>query len=178
MWRPRILAGMTYVTSGWGPGWVKYTGAIQRGLMWEIIVGAAAIVGTIVAVAAWLDRRSGERLMSKMRNEPTYDWPSVYPEIAKAKNRVLLLQTWFPTLTNELPAWEEALLKGSVDFKVLLADQKLVEHRLRSREPVDSLLMQNVSQIRYMIEDLRGKNYLEAAGAFLQNAPFWSHLCH
>jgi probable phosphoglycerate mutase len=54
----------------------------------------------------------------------------------------------------ELPRWREALARGGVNFRILLADQKLVEYRLRSRDPVSSLLMQNVSDLRKFLASL------------------------
>jgi broad specificity phosphatase PhoE len=129
--------------------------------MLTVIKSLVAIVGWIIAalagaaaVAAWLSPKSGEKLLDRLRRRPNYDWQDIVNTVSGANTRVLLLQTWFPGLQRELPRWREALLRGGLDFRVLLADQKLVEYRLRSREPVSSVLMQNVSDIRELVEDL------------------------
>jgi broad specificity phosphatase PhoE len=139
----------------------------------------AAVVGAVltaaaaaVKVVAFFSPRAGDRLMSWLRGTPTYDWPRVPQRISRAKNRVLILQTWFPALQAELPRWRDALAKGGIEFRVLLGDQTVGELRLRSRDPVSNLLIPNVSEIRQLIDSLTQSEESKPQVKFYHMLPF------
>lgn len=106
-----------------------------------------AIIAFLVGLVDWLFPDSGPRLIVRLMPGPRYNWGTVPKNIVKAQRRVWVLQTWLPGLRLELPWWREALRRQNIEFRVLLLDQKLVPSRLRCREPVSSLLTQNVSDL-------------------------------
>lgn len=131
-----------------------------------------SVIAALIAILTWLGIKSGASVVDWLRGRPTYDWAKVAPHIAKAKNRVLILQTWFPALEVELPRWREALREKGLDFRILLADQKLIEYRLRAREPVSSRLIQNIVEIRRFIETLGDATQSKPEVNFYSTLPF------
>lgn len=104
------------------------------------------IIGTVVGILAFLFPDMGSRFVLLFKPWPRYNWHAIPKEVAHARRRVYILQTWLPGLRLELPYWEKAL-KQKVEFRVLLLDEKLVPFRLKCRERVSSLLPQNVSDL-------------------------------
>jgi broad specificity phosphatase PhoE len=130
------------------------------------------VVASIIGVVAFFFPDLGRRLIGWVRRAPSYNWPAIPSHIAAAKHRVFILQTWLPAMRMELPNWSRALKKEGIDFRVLLADQKLVPFRLRSREPVSSLLIQNVSDICELVEGLGALALSKMKVRFYSTLPF------
>jgi len=140
-----------------------------------MLVAATTIIGvaaSLVGFLAFFSPDMGREMIRRLRRAPTYDWPTIPVQIRKAQHRVLILQTWLPALRLEIPCWSKALEKEGVDFRVLLADQKLVPYRLRSREPVSSLLIQNVSDICEFIESYADTARSKMQVRFYSTLPF------
>lgn len=130
------------------------------------------VLASLIGVVAFFFPDLGRRMIAKIRRAPNYNWPTIPSHIAGAKQRVFILQTWLPALRMELPHWSDALKKVGVDFRVLLADQKLVPFRLRSREPVSGLLIQNVSDICELIDSLDSRALSKIKVRFYSTLPF------
>jgi broad specificity phosphatase PhoE len=130
------------------------------------------VLASIIGIIAFFFPDLGRRLISWARRAPTYNWPTIPGHIAEAKHRVFILQTWLPALRMELPNWSRALRREGIDFRVLLADQKLLPFRLRSREPVSSLLIQNVSDICELLESLGSLTRSKIKVRFYNTLPF------
>ena len=116
-----------------------------------------AILGTIasiVGIIAFFFPSIGPKLFQRLPLFPRYNWDNVLVKVEEAQQRVYILQTWFPTLRLELSRWKTAINREGVEFKILIADQSLVPFRLRTREAVSGLTIQNVEDIRGFISSL------------------------
>lgn len=126
-----------------------------------LIVGLLAI---FVAILAWMFPEYGRRVLLFLIRSPRFDWDQIPPQIAGAKKRVYIIQTWMPELRLNLESWRTALSNPTIECRVLLLDQKLVATRLRCRERVSSLLTQNVADFKELtrtFNPVEGKPRLE-----------------
>lgn len=86
-----------------------------------------------------------------------WDLNSVYAELAQARSRVFILQTWFPRWKDEHDAWEQLMrnLQSSpsdenavrFDMKVLLLDPSLHHARLRARGDLKDIHVGGMSML-------------------------------
>lgn len=96
----------------------------------------------------------GLNLLMKYRLSYTRSWEleAIYKEMAQAKRRVYILQTWFPRFKDEYSTWERLLdtIKeqgGHFELRVLLLDPSLYQARLRSRGDLKELKLEGLNML-------------------------------
>src|SRR5574337_798793 len=94
--------------------------------MWNWVYTALGLLASLAVILAFLTPDLGRHMVMKLKREPSYTWEDVPKRISRARTRVWVLQTWLPSLRRERQWWLEALGKQSLEFRVLLLDQKLV----------------------------------------------------
>lgn len=97
-------------------------------------------------------------------------WEFVYHQIAAARSRIWVLQTWLPRLRANRELWAMALERGA-KARVLLLDQSLVPHRLKGRERTSGLLPQNASDLIDLAKHFNLPNRTALEGRFYSNLP-------
>jgi len=112
-----------------------------------------AVIGFIIGVIAFLFPNLGQSIILWLLCGPRFNWEAIPKEIARAQDKVYILQTWLPQFHSELPFLRKALEHKNMEFRVLLLDQKLVQFRLRLREPTSNLLPANVNDLKLLAKE-------------------------
>lgn len=135
-------------------------------------IAAVGAIASIIGILAFFFPLLGPGILARIPIFPRYNWARVLAEVEEAQHRVYILQTWFPTLRLELPRWQNAIERPGVEFRVLIADQNLVPFRLRTREAVSGLTIQNVEDIRNFITQLAKEQRARFNVKFFNALPF------
>jgi broad specificity phosphatase PhoE len=131
------------------------------------------IIGFVITVMAFLFPDLGRKIVLLFMPGPRFNWANIPKEIAHAKRKVYVLQTWLPTLRGaEATFWKQALSHEDIEFRVLLLDQKLVPFRLRCRDKISSNLPQNISDLALLAQSFNRPNHKKLQLRFYSCLPF------
>lgn len=111
-----------------------------------LIIGLASLTLAVTPhVRDWLACHTPDAFRS-IRYRNKWDLNHVHKLVARAKNRVWILQTWVPNIRQDIRQWERAA--SEVNFRVLLASDDIAAKRLEYRRESSHLADECTRRIR------------------------------